>query len=326
MIRRRLRILALSALALSSAGIAIIPSQPALAVAPMTKTVAPAYYRLMLGAFEVTALSDGTVALPVDQMLTNTTKAKVDSALRAAFETSPLETSVNAYLIHTGTKLVLIDTGAGTMFGPTLGKLIRNLEASGYRPEQIDDVLITHLHPDHIGGLLDGTKAAFPDATLHVSKADADYWLSKANSAAAPDSAKAFFAAATGALAPYIEAKHFQTFEGETEIVPGIRAIPMPGHSAGHTGYLVESQGQKLLAWGDIVHAEAVQFASPSVTFVFDADAKGAEAERNEQFRKAASDRTLVASAHIAFPGLGHVQADRNAYRWIPIQYSIPSQ
>ena len=109
------------------------------AAAPMVKTSAPGFYRMMLGDFEVTALSDGTADLPVDKLLTNTTPAKVKSALAKSFLTAPLETSFNGYLINTGTKLVLIDTGAAKLFGPTLGNLVANLKASGYQPEQVDE-------------------------------------------------------------------------------------------------------------------------------------------------------------------------------------------
>jgi glyoxylase-like metal-dependent hydrolase (beta-lactamase superfamily II) len=124
------------------------------AAGPMVKTQAPGYYRVMLGDFEVTALSDGTVKLPVRDLLTRTTPARVDAALKRSFLANPVETSVNAYLINTGSKLVLVDTGAAGLFGPTLGSLQANLKAAGYQPEQVDEIYITHMHPDHVGGLV----------------------------------------------------------------------------------------------------------------------------------------------------------------------------
>lgn len=320
--RNTLKKLAFSALILSGALMEAAPLQQAYAAAPMVRTQAPGYYRLMLGAFEITALSDGTDDLPVDQLLTNTTKAKTELALHNAFEASPLETSVNAFLINTGARLILVDTGAGAMFGPTLGKLISNLKAAGYQPEQIDEVLITHLHPDHVGGLVSDGKASFPNAQVFVSKADADFWLSKANLDAAPESSKVFFTDAVSAVGPYIAAQHFSIFDGSTEITPGIRTVSLPGHSPGQTGYAVESQGQKLLIWGDVVHVEAVQFDDPSVTIAYDASPETAEAERNKQFQKAASEGYLVASAHLAFPGFGHVRASGKAFQWVPVNYS----
>jgi glyoxylase-like metal-dependent hydrolase (beta-lactamase superfamily II) len=130
------------------------------AEAPMQKGQAPGWYRMMLGSFEITALSDGTVNLPVDKLL----KAKpgqVDALLARAYMKAPVETSVNAYLINTGSKLVLVDTGAAGLFGPTLGKLLVSLKASGYQPEQVDEIYITHMHADHVGGLMAGDKMAF---------------------------------------------------------------------------------------------------------------------------------------------------------------------
>ena len=140
----------------------------AYADAPQVKTQSPGYYRMMLGDFEVTALSDGTAALPVTKLLTNTTPAKVKKALTRSYLKDPVETSVNGYLINTGSKLVLIDTGAAGLFGPTLGNLINNLKAAGYQPEQIDEIYITHMHGDHVGGLMAGDKLAFPNAVVRA--------------------------------------------------------------------------------------------------------------------------------------------------------------
>ncbi|MGZ9076297.1 MAG: MBL fold metallo-hydrolase, partial [Burkholderiaceae bacterium] len=130
----------------------LVPVSIATAAAPQLKTSAPGYYRMMLGEFEVTALSDGTVDLHMEQLLTNVTAARIRSALAKAYLKDPVEASVNAYLINTGSKLVLIDAGSGTFFGPTVGKLMANLKASGYQPEQIDEIYITHMHADHVGG------------------------------------------------------------------------------------------------------------------------------------------------------------------------------
>jgi glyoxylase-like metal-dependent hydrolase (beta-lactamase superfamily II) len=149
--------------------VVVFAPAPALAAAPLAKTMAPGFYRVMLGDFEVTALSDGTVALPVNKLL-NTSPAKADKSLARYHQQSPLETSVTGYLVNTGTKLVLIDTGAAGLFGPTLGKLAANLKAAGYQPEQVDEIYITHMHPDHVGGLMAGDKMAFPNATVRADK------------------------------------------------------------------------------------------------------------------------------------------------------------
>ena len=290
--------------------------------APLSKVPTPGWYRMSLGDFEITALSDGTVALPVDTLLTNTTKAKVDAALKRDYLKSPLEGSVNCYLINTGTKLVLIDAGAGTLFGPTLGKLVTNLKASGYQPEQVDEIYITHMHPDHVGSLAKDGKIVFTNATVRAHKLEADQWLNQANLDKAPDAMKGFFQGAMASVNPYATAGKFKPFEGETELVPGIRAVPSIGHTNGHTIYVVTSKDQKLVVWGDLIHVAAVQFAEPSVTIQFDTDSKKAMAERKKQFADAAKQGYFAAIAHVSFPGIGHLRAEGAGYRWLPVNFS----
>jgi glyoxylase-like metal-dependent hydrolase (beta-lactamase superfamily II) len=290
--------------------------------APLSKLPTPGWYRMMLGDFEITALSDGTVPLPMDKLLTNTTPAKVGAALARVDLKSPVETSVNCYLVNTGSKLVLIDAGAGSLFGPTLGKLMVNLKASGYQPEQIDEIYITHMHPDHVGNLASGGKIAFTNAIVRAAKAEADQWLSQVNLDKAPDAAKDFFRGAMASVNPYATAGKFKPFEGQTDLVPGIRAIPAVGHTNGHTIYEIQSKGQKLVVWGDLIHVAAVQFATPSVTIQFDTDAKKAAAERKKDFADAAKQAYFTAITHISFPGIGQLRAEGAGYRWLPVNYS----
>lgn len=292
------------------------------AAAPQVKTSAPGYHRMLLGDFEVTAISDGTVDLTVTDLLTNTTPTRVRSALARAYLKDPVETSVTAYLINTGSKLVLIDTGAGAFFGPTVGKLMGNLKASGYQPEQIDEVYVTHMHADHIGGLVSGDKIAFPNAIVRADRRDADYWLSKANMDAAPKEAKQFFEAAMAAVNPYIATDKFKPFDGNSELTPGIKAVAAHGHTPGHNIYVVESQGQRLVLWGDLMHVAAVQFAEPAVTIRFDTNPKAAATQRKKEYADAAKRGHWVAAAHLPFPGIGHLRADGKGYDWIPANYS----
>ena len=292
------------------------------AAAPQIKTQAPGYYRVMLGDFEITALSDGTLALPVDKILTNTNPAQVGKALAREFLKAPVETSVNAYLINTGTKLVLVDTGTAGLFGPTLGNLLANLKAAGYQPEQVDEIYITHMHADHVGGLMAGDKLAFPNAIVRADKHDADFWLSQANLDKAPADAKGFFQGAMASLNPYVAAGKFKPFDGDTELVPGVKAVAARGHTPGHSTYLVESQGQKLALWGDLMHVAAVQFAQPAVTIQFDTDSKAAAVQRKRAYAEAAKQGSMVGSAHLSFPGLGHLRAEGKGYVWVPLNYS----
>jgi glyoxylase-like metal-dependent hydrolase (beta-lactamase superfamily II) len=149
------------------------------AAAPTVRTQAPGYYRTMLGDFELTALSDGTLALPIAELRTNATPEKVQKTLASVSLEDPVDTLGNGYLINPGTKLVLIDTGAGALFGPTVGNLVNSLTAAAYQPEQVDEIYITHMHGVHVGGLMAGDKLVFPNATVRADKHDADDWLSQ---------------------------------------------------------------------------------------------------------------------------------------------------
>jgi glyoxylase-like metal-dependent hydrolase (beta-lactamase superfamily II) len=314
----------LSTLALAAFMACAAVSTSAIADAPMVKTQAPAYYRLMVGDFEVTAISDGTVKLPMLKLLANAKPEKLAAALKAGFLKETVETSVNTYLVNTGSKLVLIDTGAAGLFGPTLGNVLTNLKAAGYQPEQVDEIYITHMHADHVGGLMAGTALAFPNAVLRIDKADTDFWLSVEKMNAAPEGAKGFFQGAMASVNPYLAAGKLKTFTGGTELVPGIRSQASYGHTPGHTAYIVESKGERLELWGDLMHVAAVQFENPSVTIQFDTDSKAAAAARKAAYAEAAKSGSLVGLTHVAFPGLGHLRVapGGKGYIWVPLNYS----
>lgn len=304
--------------ALAAAMVAV--TAPALAAAPMVKTSAPAYYRMMLGDFEVTVINDGTTPLPVDTLLQGMSKAELTAALKKNFAASPLETSFNAFLINTGSKLVLVDTGAGGLFGPNLGKFAANLKAAGYAPEQIDEIYITHMHPDHVGGLVTNGQLVFPNATVRAQKQEADYWLS--NEILAKNPAKGdFFKGAMASLNPYVAAGKFKAFEGDVELVPGVSSHSGKGHTPGHATYVVESKGEKLVLIGDLIHVAPVQMARPDVTIGFDSTPKDALAERRQAFDAAARAGYLIGGAHLAFPGVGHLRKDGKGYDFVPVNF-----
>lgn len=295
------------------------------AAAPAKQTAqVPGYYRFALGDVEVTALYDGYVALD-QKLLKGATEKDIQSLLARMFVASAkgMQTAVNGFLINTGNNLVLVDTGAAKCFGPTLGVIGDNLRAAGYQPEQVDTVLLTHLHGDHACGLAstDG-KAAFPNATVYVARDEAGYWLNKDVAAKAPKEKQQFFKVAQDAVAPYASAGKLKQFNAGDTIVPGITSVAEVGHTPGHGGYLVSSGDQKLLVWGDVVHSHAVQFARPDVSMEFDTDQKQAIATRKKLFAEAAKDKLWVAGAHLPFPGIGHVRADAKGYAWVPIEYA----
>jgi glyoxylase-like metal-dependent hydrolase (beta-lactamase superfamily II) len=291
------------------------------ASAPLSTTGMPGYARVMVGSIEVTPLSDGTADLPMVDLLQND-KSKTRAALTAAHLATPTTTSTNAFLINTGNRLVLIDTGSGALFGPTLGKLVDNMKASGYQPEQVDDILITHFHPDHVGGLVANGKVVFPNAVVRADKRDADYWLDPAKAAAAPKDFAGFFQGAQVSLTPYIQAGKFQPFDRNAEVVPGITSYASYGHTAGHTSYIVASQGKTLVVLGDLIHVGAVQFDAPAVTIAFDSDGNRAFAARTDMFAKVAREDDLVAAAHLQFPGLGYIRANGKRWTWTPANYT----
>jgi glyoxylase-like metal-dependent hydrolase (beta-lactamase superfamily II) len=159
---------------------------------------------------------------------------------------------------------------------------------------------------------------------VRAEKHDADYWLSKANLEKAPEGQKGMFQGAIASLAPYADAGKLNTFEGNTALVPGIKAVSSYGHTPGHTTYVVESKGQKLVLLGDLVHVAAVQFDDPSVTIDFDSDGKAALAQRKAAFADAARQGYLIGIAHMPFPGLGHLRSSGKAYQYVPVNYTIP--
>ncbi|WP_029711377.1 MBL fold metallo-hydrolase [Serratia fonticola] len=313
----------LLALTLVSSGMMFtLPANAAPAPAQQ-QTQAPGYYRMMLGNLEVTALYDGYTHLAT-KLFHGVSEPDMQKLFARMFTDSKsgIQTAVNAFLVNTGTHLVLVDAGTSQCFGPTLGAIKNNLRAAGYQPEQVDMILLTHLHPDHACGITDQGKAAFPNATVYASKADGDYWLSKEMALKAPKNAQPMFKMAQDAVAPYAEQGKLKFYSPGEQLLPGLEVIATPGHTPGHTSYLFSSGGQKLLLWGDIVHSHSLQFAKPEVAVDFDTDSKQAIATRQKVFADAAENKLWVGGAHLPFPGLGHVRVEGKGYAWVPVEYA----
>ena len=204
-----------------------------------------------------------------------------------------LQGALNAYLLRSDKQLIVID--AGKADGKTFSE---HLQQAGYRPEQVNTVLLTHTHPDHTGGLLTEGKATFPNATLYLSHAESKL-----------DSAAAVMAAYQGRV---------KTFAAGETVFDGIKSVNLAGHTAGHSGYEITSQGQSLLVWGDIVHNAYIQFDHPEAALKYDADENAARKTRQMIFAQTAKNHTVVAGMHLPFPGIGQVEAvGKDKYRWV---------
>src|SRR6266446_7754672 len=275
---RSIKVLKRTSMRFAAALLAVLASlvvgpSPALAAAAQHHDQVPGFYGLKVGDLEVTALFDGPGVF--DQHWLKGTKARLDEVVKALHEDSHmLDASETGFLVNTGKQLILVDAGSGIWFGGgAFGRLTRSLRSAGYTPEEVDLVLVTHLHADHVGGLTtqDG-KRVFPNAEVYVAKAESDFWLSPEIAAKAPKDAQEFFQSAQAIAAPYIKAGKWHTFSGSEPIVDGLQLIPLSGHTPGHTGYEFSSKGQKIFFWGDTIHAQRLQLPRPEVTVVFDID------------------------------------------------------
>ncbi len=271
-------------------------------------------YRHRVGDAIVTALSDGYLDIGFGYFK-GIEEAEAERLQHEVFRTMPARSAVNAFLVQTLGRTVLIDAGGGSNVGPTLGNLPASLAASGVAPGEVDAVLVTHMHPDHIGGLVgaDG-RAAFPNAELAVSALEAAHWLDS-DVANVPDAAtKTTVALAQAVAAAYPSLRRFQG----TQPVPGIDPHPLPGHTPGHTGYRIGD----LLIWGDIFQVPDIQSRRPEVGLAFDVDFDAAVATRRRTLDMAATDRLLVAGMHMHFPAFSHIARAGSAYAVVPVPWT----
>lgn len=300
-------------------------SSPLQAAAPIAGSQVSQNYRRKLGSYEITVLGDGYVDLP-HEIWANPGVDKLDEYLANAYQPGgSIRNGVNAYLINTGDKLILVDSGAAGLFGPNAGLFPGNLTDVGLKPEDIDKILITHVHPDHVAGLLTSEGGvAIPNGQIHLEGIELDYWTNSPAQAKAVDISKPWFDLAREWQRAYDG--RISTFNGETDLGDGITAFPLPGHSPGHTGYRIESDGESLLIIGDAVISAAIQFANPAASAIWDTSAEDSIRSRKTLFDMAAADRTLITATHIPFPSFGYVdrRAD-GAYAYVPEEWRYGS-
>jgi glyoxylase-like metal-dependent hydrolase (beta-lactamase superfamily II) len=311
-------------LGLAAAGAALLPALPAAAKEAPAGAQAPGVYRFKVGAYEVTVLNDGSAALPTKFFSGDAEGATklLEQSFVASKDSAP--TTFNEWLINTGDKLVLVDTGYSNAAGPAAGKLPKALAAAGVNPADIDAVVITHIHPDHCLGLLTTDKQlAFPNASVHVNGEEMAWWLE--GDMKIPEGKpffKELFEGGRAAFKPYVDAKKVQTFKEGAELAPGIWAVTAPGHTVGHTMVRIANGNDQLLIWTDIVHATALQFAEPDRSIAYDLEPPKAIATRKKVMDMASTDRLLIAGTHIGFPGVGHVAKASTGYAFVPVPWN----
>ncbi len=286
----------------------------------MTQTPRPSHqvpgiHHRQVGDMLVTALNDGMFEGSF-AMLEGFDTGAAEQLHRERFRAIPPRLAVNSFLIQTDERTILVDSGCGGVFGPDMGKLAGNLAALGIKPGDVDTILCTHLHPDHIGGIVDGAgKAVFPHAELVVHGDDHRFWGDDATlSGATTDDMKGYVALARTAIAAYADRTKLLT---AGDALSGISIVPEPGHTPGHSGWLIASGNASLLIWGDIVHMPGVQFAHPEAGMGFDVDSNQARATRRRIMDMAATDRVTVAGMHLDFPCFGHVAKASEGYAFV---------
>ena len=272
-------------------------------------------YRRRIGEVLVTAISDGYIDAPYS-VLQNISEEKAENILREDFRPTPPRISVNCYLIQYGDRIAIVDTGSGKTMGPTLGKMPGLLDELGVKTENIDTVLLTHMHPDHSNGLSTSEgKDVFTNAEVVIAERDVAHWHDDTAMAKANASQRVrYFQGARFQIAPYMN--RLKTASGE--VFPHVTAIDLSGHTPGHTGFLIESGGISLLIWGDICHVPDIQIRVPKVTMAFDTDPEAAIATRLKTFDMVSQDKILVAGMHLHFPGFSFVVKENDGYRLIP--------
>jgi glyoxylase-like metal-dependent hydrolase (beta-lactamase superfamily II) len=316
MSRRSILGVAATAGAAAAAGGLPLIAAPARAAAPMSGAPMAGALRYKVGDYEVTALLDGYLDITPEVVIGYEEAEGQRLRDKSLIEGNALRIPVNAFLVNTGERLILVDAGTADAMGPTMGHLPSALEAAGVSPDQVDAVLITHMHPDHLFGVIDGEgKRVFANAELILPEVDNAFWYDDAAMNAAPDQFKPFFLGARRAADAY---KGSQTlFSGEEEILSGIRPVALPGHTPGHTGYRFDSNGETLVIAGDILHMAAYQFDRPDWGIGFDIDSAQAAGTRKAFLDEAVSDKLFFAGAHIPFPGMGRVVRDGEGYRFV---------
>jgi len=296
---------------------------PAAAAVPMAKAQGPGAYRYRLGDYQLTALYDGIWYLPMDKkFMRNASAAEVDRALAAAFlPPRVLPVSFTALIVNTGKELVLIDTGTAGQIADTAGVLLDNLKAAGVAPGDIDTIVISHFHPDHIDGIKtkDGAKV-FPHAEILVPEPEWAFWMDDGNMSRYSGAVHRYFLNARRIFSDI--AGQVRRFKPGAEVAPGIVSIPAYGHTPGHTAFAIHSGHQSLLVMSDTVRNPYLFVRHPDWQPIFDMDGPLSVKARRGMLDRAAADRMLVEAYHFPFPACGHILRDGAGFEFEPVMWS----
>ncbi|MCB8882548.1 MBL fold metallo-hydrolase [Acidisoma cellulosilytica] len=289
-------------------------------MADKTAKQVPGIYRHPIGDAMVTVINDGFLDIPFE-ILRGVEQEEMHACMRGAFWTKPPRLTVNAFVIETAGRTILVDAGGGSSTIYSMGLLPENLKAAGFAPEDFDTVLLSHIHPDHSNGLLDPDgKAMFPRAELVIHKDDVAFWSDPALRDGRVPAATPYLDAAQALLTTYRD--HIRLIDGG-EVLSGITQLPLPGHTPGHSGYRLDSAGETLVIWGDTVHVPEIQIPHPGVTSEFDINEALAAENRRRIFETVATERLLVAGMHLHLPAFAHVVKSNGSYRLVPENWAV---
>ncbi|MDX2289122.1 MAG: MBL fold metallo-hydrolase [Hyphomicrobiaceae bacterium] len=316
---RRGLLASLAAAPLAAVPLAGMLTSTAFSKAPVAARTPPPLASIKVGRFEVIALNDGYADIPYGYF-TGRPETDIEQSAVAALSArkTGLRIAFNQFLVRDGDQLILIDTGPAGNIGET-GRLPSGLAALGLTPDDVDAVVLTHLHFDHISGLVTGGRKVFGNAEVYADRRDVDHWTDPAKRAAAPDFLKSSFDKSIEVVGLYPK---LNRIDGEREISRGVSIVDLTGHTPGHIGVRIADGPDSLIMVSDMLFHPAIHPAGADIGFVFEQDAAAARQMRERFFPRAAEEKALIASTHMPFPGLGRIAKDRGELRWLSADWA----